>query len=157
MAQLGEEPTALGVARHYAGVASGFVLDGADAGLRGAVTELRMRAHVLDTVMVDPEGELRLAADLLGVGRLTSVSGPCHPSARQGDPGEARAAVEEGPLEVLVIGGGLVRELAAAPVTNTLLIPASSPATWARACRRRAQRPRRLFSTPATMAPWERS
>jgi LPPG:FO 2-phospho-L-lactate transferase len=67
MAQLGEEPTALGVARHYAGVASAFVLDGADAGLRGAVTELRMRAHVLDTVMVDAEGELRLAADLLGV------------------------------------------------------------------------------------------
>ena len=31
------------------------------------------------------------------------------------------------------------------------------PAPRARPCRGRAQRPRRLFSTPATMAPWERS
>jgi len=68
MAQLGEEPTALGVARHYAGVAAGFVLDRADAGLRGAITELGMRAHLLDTVMADPEGEVRLARELLGAG-----------------------------------------------------------------------------------------
>jgi LPPG:FO 2-phospho-L-lactate transferase len=67
MAQLGEEPTALGVARHYAGVAAGFVLDHADAGLAGAVTGLGMRAHLLDTVMLDAEGEVRLAVDLLGV------------------------------------------------------------------------------------------
>ena len=65
MAQLGEEPTALGVARHYAGVASGFVLDEADASLRDAVTAIGMHAHVVDTVMSGPEGELRLAAELL--------------------------------------------------------------------------------------------
>jgi len=57
MAQLGEEPTALGVARHYAGLASGFVLDAADRELSDAVARLRMSPHILDTVMTGAEGE----------------------------------------------------------------------------------------------------
>ena len=65
MAQLGEEPTALGVARHYAPIAADFVLDAADAGLRDAVTALGMRARVVDTVMTGADGERRLAAELL--------------------------------------------------------------------------------------------
>ena len=65
MAQLGEEPTAVGVARHYADVAADFVLDHADAGLSGAVAALGMRPHVLDTVMVDTESEQRVAVNLL--------------------------------------------------------------------------------------------
>jgi LPPG:FO 2-phospho-L-lactate transferase len=67
LAQLGEEPTALGVARHYAALAADFVLDPADAGLRDAVAVLGMRPHVLDTVMVDAESERRVAVDLLAV------------------------------------------------------------------------------------------
>ncbi len=67
MEQLGEEPTALGVARHYAGVAGAFVLDEEDAAMAGAVAALGMRPHVMDTVMVDAGGEERFAAELLRI------------------------------------------------------------------------------------------
>ncbi|MGO8687719.1 MAG: 2-phospho-L-lactate transferase [Candidatus Dormibacteria bacterium] len=65
MAQLGEDPTALGIARHYASLAADLVLDDADSGLVAAVAALGVRAHVMDTVMSGPDGELRLAAELL--------------------------------------------------------------------------------------------
>jgi len=74
MFQLGEEPTALGVARHYAGIASEFVLDRRDSELAGPVTGLGMRPHVLDTVMTSSEGEARLAAALLS--RAAAPKGP---------------------------------------------------------------------------------
>ncbi|MGA3183616.1 MAG: 2-phospho-L-lactate transferase [Candidatus Dormibacteria bacterium] len=67
MEQLGEEPTALGVARHYAGLASGFVLDADDRELSDAVARLRMRPHLLDTVMVGAAGEERLAREVLAL------------------------------------------------------------------------------------------
>ena len=63
--QLGEEPTAAGVARHYAGIASTFVIDRADAGLRQSIRELGMRVIVDDIVMEDSAGERRMAATLL--------------------------------------------------------------------------------------------
>jgi len=63
--QMGEEPTTAGVARHYTGVASTFVIDRADAGLRKLIRELGMRVIVDDTVMEDAAGERRLAATLL--------------------------------------------------------------------------------------------
>jgi LPPG:FO 2-phospho-L-lactate transferase len=66
MSQLGEEPTALGVARRYATVAGDFVLDRVDSALFAAVEALGMRPHVLDTLMVDAQAERRLAAGLLG-------------------------------------------------------------------------------------------
>ncbi len=70
MEQLGEEPTALGVARHYREVAASFVLDTVDADLAAPIRSLTMRAHVLDTLMPDAEAERRLAADILsGVGQ----------------------------------------------------------------------------------------
>jgi LPPG:FO 2-phospho-L-lactate transferase len=72
MTQLGEEPTALGVARRYAPVAADFVLDMVDAGLTDAVAALGMRPHVLDTVMTDADGEARLARELLELRALTS-------------------------------------------------------------------------------------
>jgi LPPG:FO 2-phospho-L-lactate transferase len=69
MAQLGEEPTALGVARRYAGIAADFVLDRVDQELAPAVETLGMRPHVLDTVMHGAEGERRLAAGVLEIRR----------------------------------------------------------------------------------------
>ncbi len=63
--QMGEEPSASGVARHYAGVASTFVIDRADAGLRQSIRDLGMRVIVDDTVMEDAAGERRMAATLL--------------------------------------------------------------------------------------------
>jgi LPPG:FO 2-phospho-L-lactate transferase len=55
LSSLGHEPTALGVARLYQGIASAFVLDPADAALAPAVEALGLRAVVTPVVMVDPE------------------------------------------------------------------------------------------------------
>jgi LPPG:FO 2-phospho-L-lactate transferase len=51
LAQLGHEPTAVGVARLYAGLVDRFVIDEADAALAPAVEALGMAAVVLPTVM----------------------------------------------------------------------------------------------------------
>ena len=51
---LGHEPSALGVARLYAGLVSTFVLDPADAALVPTIEALGLRAVVAPTVMVDP-------------------------------------------------------------------------------------------------------
>ena len=63
--QMGEEATALGVARRYAGVAAGIVIDRVDAAMLEPIRALGMRALVDDTVMEGAEGERRLAASLL--------------------------------------------------------------------------------------------
>jgi LPPG:FO 2-phospho-L-lactate transferase len=62
---LGHEPSALGVARLYAGIARVFVLDEADAALRGPVEALGMRAVVTDTIMSTPERARALAGSVL--------------------------------------------------------------------------------------------
>jgi LPPG:FO 2-phospho-L-lactate transferase len=62
---LGEEATALGVARRYAGTAATMVIDRTDAGLLDPIRALGMRVHVIDTIMADAEGERRCAASLL--------------------------------------------------------------------------------------------
>jgi LPPG:FO 2-phospho-L-lactate transferase len=63
--QMGEEATALGIARHYAGVAASMVIDTADAALADPIRALRMRVIVEDTVMEGAPGERRLAVSLL--------------------------------------------------------------------------------------------
>jgi len=65
LASLGHEPSALGVARLYAGLASGFVLDPVDAGLVPAIEGLGMRTLVTDTLMVDAPSRARVAAEVL--------------------------------------------------------------------------------------------
>ena len=58
LSSLGHEPTALGVARLYAGLVEGFVLDEVDAALAPEVEALGMIATVLPTVMsADAERE----------------------------------------------------------------------------------------------------
>lgn len=69
MRELGEEPTALGVARHHAAVATDFVIDVMDAALTHPIEDLGLRVHVLDTVMRDVAGERRLAESLLRLAR----------------------------------------------------------------------------------------
>jgi LPPG:FO 2-phospho-L-lactate transferase len=66
MQQLGEEPSALGIARRYAAIASGYVLDTVDQELATEVTRLGMHPQVMDTVMADIDGERRFAVELLG-------------------------------------------------------------------------------------------
>jgi LPPG:FO 2-phospho-L-lactate transferase len=53
LTSLGHEPSALGVARLYAGLVDGFVLDALDAALAPDVEALGMATLVTDTVMTD--------------------------------------------------------------------------------------------------------
>jgi LPPG:FO 2-phospho-L-lactate transferase len=69
LASLGHEPTALGVARGYAGLIDAFVLDRVDADLAPAVEGLGIRAVVTDTIMTDDASRARLAADVLAAAR----------------------------------------------------------------------------------------
>ncbi len=74
LASLGHESSALGVARIYAGLLDGFVLDIIDAGLAPAIAALGPRTLVVDTVMSDDAGRARLAGDVLAFGaRLGSA------------------------------------------------------------------------------------
>jgi LPPG:FO 2-phospho-L-lactate transferase len=65
LASLGHEPTALGVARGYAGLIDMFVLDDIDAALAPEVEALGIRAVVTDTIMTDDASRARLAATIL--------------------------------------------------------------------------------------------
>jgi LPPG:FO 2-phospho-L-lactate transferase len=65
METLGHEPTALGVARLYAGLVSVFVLDRADALLADEVRALGVRPVVCETVMVDPAAREHVGRQVL--------------------------------------------------------------------------------------------
>ena len=65
METLGHEPTALGVARLYAGLADVFVLDRADAELAADVEALGLRSVVCETVMVDPSAREEVGRQVL--------------------------------------------------------------------------------------------
>jgi LPPG:FO 2-phospho-L-lactate transferase len=66
LAGLGDEVSAFGVARLYADVLDGMIIDGADAPLAGRIRdELHLAVHVTDTVMRAPSDRLRLAQEAL--------------------------------------------------------------------------------------------
>jgi LPPG:FO 2-phospho-L-lactate transferase len=65
MAELGEAPSALAVARRYQAFLDGFVLDRTDAALAPAVAAMGIRPLVTDTVILDPEARARLAREIL--------------------------------------------------------------------------------------------
>ena len=65
LATLGHEPTALGVARGYAGLIDTFVIDTVDGALAPEVEALGIRAVVTDTIMTDDESRARLARAVL--------------------------------------------------------------------------------------------
>jgi LPPG:FO 2-phospho-L-lactate transferase len=60
--ELGRETSALGVARHYAGLLDGFVIDRQDAALEPAIAALGPRVLATDTIMADRAAQARLAA-----------------------------------------------------------------------------------------------
>ncbi len=62
---MGEEATAFGIARHYAGIASTIVIDRVDAGSLESIRSLGVRTLLDDIVMDGVDGEKRLAASLL--------------------------------------------------------------------------------------------
>lgn len=64
--ELGIEPSALAVARHYQGLATGFVLDQVDRQLEGEIMGLRIKTLVTNTLMNSHDDRSRLAQDVLG-------------------------------------------------------------------------------------------
>ncbi len=64
-AELGVEPSASAVARHYQGLISFFVMDTTDAALEPDVSMLGVRVLVAHTVMGDEQERLRLAKSVL--------------------------------------------------------------------------------------------
>ena len=70
---LGGDPSALGVARHYAarfpGLVDTLVIDGRDADQAPAIEALGIGARPADTVMVDEAARARLAGEVLSVAR----------------------------------------------------------------------------------------
>jgi LPPG:FO 2-phospho-L-lactate transferase len=73
LATLGHEVSALGVARLYAGLVNGFVIDEVDRELAPAIEPMELRVLVTETVMGGDVDRRRLAAEVLGfAGSLTS-------------------------------------------------------------------------------------
>ena len=67
LSSLGHESSALGVARIYAEVATGFVLDAVDKALAPEIEALGLRTLVTDTIMTDDAARIRLAREVLRV------------------------------------------------------------------------------------------
>ena len=67
--ELGIEPSALAVANHYRGLATGFVLDTVDAQLNESVRGLNMRTLVTNTLMKSHDSRRQLANDVLSFTR----------------------------------------------------------------------------------------
>jgi len=63
--ELGIEPSALAVARHYCELATGFVLDDLDKQLEGEIRSLTMRTLVTNTLMKSHDDRKRFAMDVL--------------------------------------------------------------------------------------------
>jgi LPPG:FO 2-phospho-L-lactate transferase len=66
---LGMESTALGVARIYADLIDGFVLDTADADLEPAIRGMGLETLATDTIMTDDAARARVARDVLAFAR----------------------------------------------------------------------------------------
>ena len=65
--ELGIEPSALSVARHYRGLATHFVLDTIDAQLNESVRGLSMQVSVTNTLMHSHEDRKQLAREMLSL------------------------------------------------------------------------------------------
>jgi LPPG:FO 2-phospho-L-lactate transferase len=65
MKELGVEPSAVEVARHYADFVNGFVLDQQDAALRPQIEAMGIGVLVTDTVMKDADDRARLACEVV--------------------------------------------------------------------------------------------
>jgi LPPG:FO 2-phospho-L-lactate transferase len=68
LVSLGHESSALGVARLYAGLIDGFVLDAIDADLAPGVEALGIRVFATDTLMTDDVSRARVAREVLAFG-----------------------------------------------------------------------------------------
>jgi LPPG:FO 2-phospho-L-lactate transferase len=67
-AELGIEPSALSVARHYGSLLAGFVLDEVDRELEGTIIALGIQPLIVNTLMKTPAERQRLAQQVLAFG-----------------------------------------------------------------------------------------
>lgn len=67
-AELGIQPSALAVARHYRGLLSAFVLDSVDGEQAEAVQQIDIHPYVTNTLMTTPAERHRLAEEILTFG-----------------------------------------------------------------------------------------
>lgn len=68
--ELGFEPSALNVAKHYQGLITHFVLDQIDADQESAIHSLGLRTLVTDTLMKSVADRVRLASEMLDLLRI---------------------------------------------------------------------------------------
>lgn len=73
MGELGLDPSALTIARHYRGLIDGLVIDHADRALAGAIESEGIAVHVCDAIMGDRAGRQRLAEEVLRFGERLAV------------------------------------------------------------------------------------
>jgi LPPG:FO 2-phospho-L-lactate transferase len=90
MASLGDEPSALGVARRYvaAGLLDIFMIDRLDAALADPIRALGVEVEVTNTIMSDAGSRALLAREMLAAAAWAGVE---HAEARQGRAGETHA------------------------------------------------------------------
>jgi LPPG:FO 2-phospho-L-lactate transferase len=67
--ELGIEPSTLSVARHYANLLTGFVLDNVDTNYMQAIHSMDVQTLVTDTIMRSPGDRRRLAEEVLAFGQ----------------------------------------------------------------------------------------
>jgi LPPG:FO 2-phospho-L-lactate transferase len=70
--ELGFEPSALTVARHYRSILDGFLLDNADAQDAPQVKEMGIKTRVTDILMHDRAERLRLAEEVVQFGEMVA-------------------------------------------------------------------------------------
>ena len=63
--ELGIQPSALAVAKHYRGLINGFVFDQTDATLNDKIQNLGIKTLICDTLMRDEKEQRRVAKDVL--------------------------------------------------------------------------------------------
>jgi LPPG:FO 2-phospho-L-lactate transferase len=68
-AELGIEPSALAVARHYGGLLDGFLFDQQDAELTGQIEALGLTIHLTNSLMQNTQDRIRLAEEVLTLGK----------------------------------------------------------------------------------------
>ena len=74
MAELGADVSAVGVARHYADLLDGFVLDYADRHLAEDVSAIGIQPFMTDTIMRDKMDRVRLAGEVLRFAQFWEIA-----------------------------------------------------------------------------------
>jgi 2-phospho-L-lactate transferase/gluconeogenesis factor (CofD/UPF0052 family) len=73
MRELGEQPSALGVVRHYGNLVDGWVIDRCDAKLKPEIEREGKRVLVTDTLMTSRSKSVRLAEAALAYARMLAA------------------------------------------------------------------------------------